>query len=327
LVPGRATLRVLRRAERLGLTGGTPWAATAVEDWRAQRQLDRALATVDVEAVIEIGDLGHARVPFFCYLDLSYAIANAAAGSPGGTGASRLPVRAQRRKERRQQQVLGRAAGVLAMGRWFADELIRSGYPAGKVHAVGAGLNAAVPARLREPDPEQLRLLFIGRDFVRKGGDVLVEALALLRASGAAHELTVVGPAGWPLPGPIPDGVRFLGSLPPAEVARLLDAHDALVMPSRFEAFGIAILEGLAAGMPVVGRRAFAMPELVPDGCGILVDELTPSALAAGIGRLASDPDFWSRSFAAAPEIRRQWSWDAVAGRVLSAVGALPSPG
>jgi glycosyltransferase involved in cell wall biosynthesis len=275
-----------------------------------------------VDAVVQVGDLGSTRVPFYLYQDLSYAIHGAAAASPGGTGAPQLGPRVQARREQRQQRLYDLASGVLVMGRWFADELVRSGMSADKIHVVGAGWNVGVPARLRRPDPDRLRLLFLGRDFVRKAGDDVVEAVLWLRANGAHHTLTVAGPAEWPYEGPVPAGLTFVGPASRADVATLIDSHDVLLMPSRFEAFGIAIVEALVAGMPVVARRAYAMPDLVPEGCGVLVEEAEAGQIASAIRIISGDPEAWQRCFVTAPSVKHQRSWDAVASAVTYAIEA-----
>jgi len=130
----------------------------------------------------------------------------------------------------------------------------------------------------------------------------------------------VAGPSRWPLPGPVPDAVDFRGPVPTTTAADLLLDHDVLLMPSRFEAFGIALLEGLASGMPVIGRRAYAMPELVPADRGLLVDEADAGQLAIAIDQLAADKEIWDRCFAEAMRTRAEWSWDEVAKRVLDVV-------
>ena len=92
-------------------------------------------------------------------------------------------------------------------------------------------------------------------------------------------------------------------------------------MPSRFEAFGIAVLEAQAAGLPVVTRRAYAFPELVDDGrTGLLVDDPDATSIAEAIATALGSDALYLSTAAAAPEIARRHSWDAVAARVLRAV-------
>ncbi len=62
-------------------------------------------------------------------------------------------------------------------------------------------------------------------------------------------------------------------------------------MPSRFEAFGIAFIEALAHGVPVIGRSAFAMPEIIrPGKNGALVHTDDPAELASAIMAVLDDP-------------------------------------
>ena len=73
-------------------------------------------------------------------------------------------------------------------------------------------------------------------------------------------------------------------------------AHDALarlrvfVLSSYMENAPLALLEAMAAGVPVVATRVGGVPELVPEGTGLLVAPGDPAALAAAIGRLLDDP-------------------------------------
>ena len=177
------------------------------------------------------------------------------------------------------------------MSRWSARTLVDSRVCRPERYTLSIGISAGrVPKRqsrrrpvngqgehkprlqLRERVAPRRRLLFVGwgtdvSDFYRKGGDLVVAALALLRRDHDPRiTLTVVGPETWPLPGSPPDGVRFLGSLPAHEVAPLYDSHDLFVMPSRMEAFGIVFTEAVARGLPCVARDAYAMPEIVTPG-------------------------------------------------------------
>jgi glycosyltransferase involved in cell wall biosynthesis len=93
-------------------------------------------------------------------------------------------------------------------------------------------------------------------------------------------------------------------------------------MPSRFEAHGIAFSEALAAGRPCVGRRVFAMPELIGDG-GRLVDaHAGVEELAETITGALADDALFERVWQNREGVRRERSWDAVAGRIVAVVGA-----
>jgi len=86
----------------------------------------------------------------------------------------------------------------------------------------------------------------------------------------------------------VADRVRLIGLRD--DVERLVAAADVVVVPSHWEeAFGLAVVEGMAAGKPVVVSRSGAMPELVGDA-GVVVPKRDPLALARAVGALLDDP-------------------------------------
>jgi glycosyltransferase involved in cell wall biosynthesis len=197
--------------------------------------------------------------------------------------------------------------------------------PGGLAGGAGTGAGPGAVAMARRQSGSRRRLLFVGRDFHTKAGEVVVAATALLRRDvDPAITLTVVGPSGWPLPGAIPPGVDFRGRLPVDVVAGLYDEHDLFVLPSRFEGFGISFVEALAHGLPCVGRRAFAMPEIVTPGVnGDLVDGDDPADLAGRIAALLADDALYDRVGAAAGEVFRHYSWGRAADDVLAVAHAV----
>lgn len=286
------------------------------------------------DAVIEVGDLARLDAPFYVYQDLSFDVLaryyDTAYGVPGFDGIDRRII--ERRRER-QHEIYEAAAGVFAMSEWFADTLTQwSGVPREKVVVAYAGLNAVgeePPKHVPEHSPgSPPRLLLVGRDFFRKGGESVVEALARLRREYAPDtQLTVAGPARWPMSGGVPEGVEFLGDLGTVEVARLYREHDLFVMPSRFEGFGIVFREALANGLPVIAREAFAMTEIIEPGKnGALVKTEDPDELAATIVSVLEDPEIRPRTVRAAAEIRERFSWDAVARRMLATIADSTQP-
>jgi glycosyltransferase involved in cell wall biosynthesis len=322
--PARLGLQ-LAHARRSGGRLVSPWKHSTAFNAIARTVLAGSARRTAVDAVLEVQDLAVLDVPFFVYQDLSYDVLLGAWEADAAT-VPHFPAldraRVQARRER-QLRVYERAAGVLAMSGWFARSLVDdTGLPASKVHVVhpGATARAAVPGPLPVREAPRTRLLLVGRDFHTKGGDLVVAALEILRREHDPRvTLTVAGPDGWPLPGGIPDGVRFLGRIPAERVARLYDTHDLLVMPSRLEGFGIVFAEALARGLPCVGRSAFAMPEIIGRN-GALVRGDDPAELATVVARVLADDAMYETCLAAADEVAAHYTWERAAGEVLTAV-------
>ena len=108
--------------------------------------------------------------------------------------------------------------------------------------------------------------------------------------------------------------VELAGHLEREELAALYRGAACLVFPSRYEGFGLPVLEAMASGTPVVAAAAGAVPEVAGDAA-ILVDPGDPSALAAGIERALADRD---RLVAAGLERARQFSWAETARLTLA---------
>jgi glycosyltransferase involved in cell wall biosynthesis len=88
----------------------------------------------------------------------------------------------------------------------------------------------------------------------------------------------------------------FLGTQGAQEITRLLQGCEAMVLPSRMEPFGIALIEAMACKAPVVASRVGGIPEIVDhETSGILVEPENPEALAAGLRRVLTDHDLRRR--------------------------------
>ena len=84
--------------------------------------------------------------------------------------------------------------------------------------------------------------------------------------------------------------VHFLG--PRDDVPDLLSALDIFVLPSHSEGVSLALLEAMAASLPVIATRVGGLPEVVTDGeNGLLIPPQDPEALATALERLLADPD------------------------------------
>jgi glycosyltransferase involved in cell wall biosynthesis len=195
--------------------------------------------------------------------------------------------------------VFGRAAAVVAISRWAADD-VRRMYPdvATPIHVMpnpvmlewfDAGWVGH--RRARSAAGGTPRFLFIGGDFVRKGGYELLEVWRTGNF-GSRAELDIV--TDWDVREPLPPGVRRW-----PRVAAYTDAWrdrwaaaDAFVMPTRNEAFGLVFQEAAAAGLPAIGPDLNAVPEIIRDGdTGLLVPPGDGAALARAIDTLIASPD------------------------------------
>lgn len=171
-------------------------------------------------------------------------------------------------------------------------------------------VNAGMPAeRLAVkhnfvPDPDDRRtdggehLLYLGRLAEAKGVRLLMAAWDELAASGGVGVPLVIAGTG-PLEAEVTawaagrDDVRYVGLLDTAECQKAIARSVAVVAPSTWlEAFGLVVVEAMAAGVPVVAAGHGAFVELVEDGVtGLLHEPGESASLASRIRRIAAEPD------------------------------------
>jgi starch synthase len=195
-----------------------------------------------------------------------------------------------------ERRVLRAAAAVVATSRWAAEGVQRlEPSVTGRLHvlpypvALGSFDERWLEDRRRRHTDGRgpVNVLFVGGDFHRKGGDDL---LAAWQAGGFARDARLVVATSSPLdPSRLPEGVRLappVGAYTP-EWQDLWREADVFAMPTRDEAFGMVFQEAAAAGLPSLGTKAWAIPEIVADGeTGILVPAGDRAALIDGLQRL-----------------------------------------
>ncbi len=154
---------------------------------------------------------------------------------------------------------------------------------------------------------------YIGKDYSRKGLHRLARAVALLRSDGARVRLRVIGHCPEDLRQA--DGVEATGFLDkqtdPAGFIGALAQCALGCLPSYAEALGIALLEFLRLGIPVVGTRVGGIPDAVPEGAGVLVDpDIDPRRLADVIGALCADDNAYASLRRGAAAARSWATWE-----------------
>ena len=185
-------------------------------------------------------------------------------------------------------------------------------------------------SKMRErKDGSYTRILFVGRLVRRKGLIYLIRACELL-SKRYNIELRVVGDG--------PERVRlehycrmkglsfvkFLGDLPRKKVIEEYLNCDIFCLPSLHEAFGIVLLEAMAAKKPVVTTRVGGIPEVVVDGeTGILVPPRDIVALANALEKLIIDNELRYRMGMKGYERARLFTWDEVARKIMGIYSSL----
>jgi glycosyltransferase involved in cell wall biosynthesis len=221
--------------------------------------------------------------------------------------------RAARWATRRAMRHASRVVAISrAVGRFVVDV---EGVPAAKVDVVPYGLPTRrdVPAPIDGAPPgwpaDGPVVLVVGRLSDQKGVDVLIDAWPDVRARHARATLVVAGDG--PRRGVLGEraarlgvsgSVHFAGWIPAA--GAVMQRADVVVVPSRWEGFGLVALEAMAASRPVVASRVDALPEIVVDReTGLLVPAGDPGALAAALCELLDRPA-WAASLGATGEVR-----------------------
>lgn len=195
--------------------------------------------------------------------------------------------------------MLAHAAAVVAPSQVVLDELVAA---FGGLDAAEVIPNAVDLSEFGRPrpaaDPAGPYVLAAGRLVAQKGFDVLLEGYARARPALRGHRLVIAGdgPERATLErladrlGAAPH-VAFAGSVGRPRIAELMRGAAAFAFPSRREAFGIALLEAMAAGTPAVAARVGGIPEFARDGeNALLVPPDDADRLGAALVRLVTDP-------------------------------------
>ena len=193
-----------------------------------------------------------------------------------------------------QRRVVQNAFHAFTLTDWARQSMIDDlGMPPDRVTTVYMGTTLQVQCEIpvtRRPR----QILFVGIDWLRKGGPQLVEGFRLLRNLLTDAELVVVGCS----PKTDCPGVRIEGYLDPRDpekrsrVARLYKESSCFALMSDYEPLGNVLIEAYAAGLPVIAFDSGSRSEIVQDSkTGILCADRSPETIAAALHRLLENPE------------------------------------
>ena len=284
---------------------------------------DRALTVVDGLALGVLPDAAERHADRLCLVGL---IHHPLADETGLTASDRAALMAS------ETRALAAVRRVITTSATTASGLAAYGVGADRIGTVRPGV-APAPVSAGSGGGSTV-LLCVATLTPRKGHALLIDALARLRhrpwrlvcagsttrdaATAAAidRQIRSLG---------LTDRIERVGEVGEAELDRLYDRSDVLVLPSYHEGFGMVVVEAVARGLPVIASDAGAIPEALPADCGVLVPPGDVAAWTAALDHLLADPAARGALAESARRVRPSLpSWDDAArafARELERVG------
>jgi glycosyltransferase involved in cell wall biosynthesis len=255
----------------------------------ARRRFDVLFFHTQVTALFSLGLMR--RVPTIISLDATPknfdSVGPAYGHRPAGDGWL------DSRKYKLNKDAFAAARALVAWSQWAADSLVADyGVPRERIVVTAPGASAeyfAIGARrvVGAHSDGPVRLLFVGGDFVRKGGFLLLEAIRAARPRRAVELHVVTRDAVPPTQGVIVH--HGIGPNSP-ELFALFAAADVFVLPTLGECLSVALMEAAAAGLPIISTNVGALSEAALDGqSALVVRPGEPRSLRIALERIVDD--------------------------------------
>jgi glycosyltransferase involved in cell wall biosynthesis len=228
---------------------------------------------------------------------------------------------------RRKDAELAHVDHVLTVSELARESYLDAGVPASNVTAVHVGCDlqlfrpvdsAALPCR-------NARFLFAGHASAIKGIDLLIAAFQRMRHAGVEYEFVVAGHVDNSCAGGLAAvGSHFLGRITQQRLAAEMRLADCLLLPSRFDSFGMVVVEALASGLPVVVSSMVGAKEAVTEGeSGWVVPVGDTEALASRVRWCANNVSTLRAMRARARQDALAYDWATYRARVADVIGQL----
>ncbi|MBJ3776166.1 glycosyltransferase family 4 protein [Acuticoccus mangrovi] len=228
----------------------------------------------------------------------------------------------------RERAALTHARAVVVTSRHTRDTLVADyGVAADAIHVAVPGLDGAWHQSTARRPARPPRIVSVASIVPRKGFDILVAALA--KVSDLAWNATIIGSLDR-----APDAVvalanqiaaaglgrriAFIGEAGQAEIRAVYREASLFALASRYEGFGMVFAEAMASGLPIVATRGGAIPDVVPETAGILVDVDAADAFAAALRTVLTGPALSERLSAGAAAAAKTFDGWEETGAIVS---------
>jgi glycosyltransferase involved in cell wall biosynthesis len=218
---------------------------------------------------------------------------------------------------------------AICVSRFVRSKLVSSGLAkSSKVRVIPNGVDTRT---FRPKDiSKKYDLLYVGRFQSVKGPDLIFEAVKAVGRRMGQVRLGVVGEFErrhqdflTKILGSSPVAVEFLGKVEREEMPEVINRSRFLVMPSRYESFGLPVLEAIACGVPALASNLGGLPELVDPSVGLLFPDLEPENMAGTIEAALRSRTLEAVALREGPIIAMVYDWRVIAKRVLEALGEI----
>jgi len=259
----------------------------------------------------------------------SYHDGNMAMRLKNPYASSAVPARLAQAAMTYERELYHRLDRVFTMSEYLRRSFIEDfGMPEERVVFVGAGVNLeTLPPERSDKNYNSGQILFIGVEFARKGGLLLLDAFAKVRQQCPHAKLHVVGPK-TPFPTGYPaEGVVWHGNLNKQDAAQagllehLFESSSVFVLPSLYEPFGIAPAEAMMHSLPAVVSGAWALGEtVIHEQTGLHVPPGQAEPLAEALVLLIKNPGLCrSQGQAARQHSLKHFTWQGTVDRIKQA--------
>jgi glycosyltransferase involved in cell wall biosynthesis len=216
------------------------------------------------------------------------------------------------------------ATSIIALSDSLRKKALKT-YPGLKINVIPNGIESHIfrPCKSNY-NVKNFKIITVSRLIERKGIQHILKALAELRKEDATIKnifLLIVGTGKYEYQLKylckqlnLTNIVTFYGFCQRSDLPKLYGQSDIFILPSLAESFGVVFAEAMSCGLPIIGSNVGAIPDLVDDINGILVEPGNPTSLKEAIKYMINNKNKWySMGSASRAKICEQYSWESIA--------------